>query len=109
MPPSLCIVLQSVGSEPSHQVFRPPDWALPPLSAYRWLPLFSIAVTYALLLPRLAGLLPLVSPPWIRPSSRSAFTQGPEPVHGPKKQVVPRLMASMWPLPVSFGTVSALP
>jgi hypothetical protein len=46
---------------------------------------------------------------WNIPFSRSASPQGPEPVHGAKQQVVARDTASMWPLPVSAGVLSALP
>ena len=63
-------------------------------------------MTNGVLLPAFAVLEPL--PPWNRPFSRSASTQGPEPVHG-EMQVVVRLTASMWPLPVSAGVLSALP
>src|SRR5215475_1655788 len=110
MPPSCCIGVYPprLGSAPFHHVVSPPDWALPPFNAYVVWPLFfSIAVTYVLLLPRFAVLAPL--PPMNRPFSMSASTHGPDPLHGAKPHAVPRVTASMWPLPVSAGVRSALP
>src|ERR1700735_4188756 len=66
-----------------------------------------MAVTNVLELPLLAGSEPL--PPANRPFSRSAWTQGPEPVQGVNQHSVPKLIASMWPLPLSVLDVSALP
>jgi hypothetical protein len=46
MAPCLLIGLYPGGSEPSHSVVRPPDWALLPLIANRDVPLFfRVAVT----------------------------------------------------------------
>src|SRR5581483_6748616 len=96
------------GRAPAHHVLRPLPWELPPFSAYVVCPLFfSIAVTNSLLFPALAVFAPL--PPWNRPFSMSASTQGPLPVHGEKKHVVLRLTASMCQLPLSSVFVSALP
>ena len=97
-----------LGSGPLYSVFTPPDCALASLIAYDVVPLlFTIAVTNGLELPLLAGSEPL--PPANRPFSRSAWTQGPDPVHGENQHSVPKLIASMWPLPVSVPDVSALP
>ena len=68
---------------------------------------FSIAVTNVLELPLLPGSEPL--PPENRPFSISAWTQGPVPPHGANQHSVPKLIASMWPLPLSVPDVSALP
>ena len=68
---------------------------------------FSIAVTNVLELPLLLGSEPL--PPENRPFSISAWTQGPVPPHGANQHSVPKLIASMWPLPLSVPDVSALP
>lgn len=69
---------------------------------------FSSAVTNSLLLPVLLGCDPL--PPKKSPFSRSASTQGPDPAPEHENQhSVPKLSASMWPLPVSLPDVSALP
>ena len=96
------------GSGPLYSVFRPPDWASPSLIAYVVVPLlFTIAVTNGLALPLLAGSEPLA--PANRPFSRSAWTHGPDPVHGANQHSVPKLIASMCPFPVSVPDVSALP
>lgn len=88
-------------------MLKEPDWALPPLIAYVVVPLFfSIAVTYSLEMPVLPEYEPFA--PKNRPFSRSASTHGPEPVHE-NQHSVPKLIASMWPLPVSLPDVSALP
>ena len=68
---------------------------------------FSRAVTKALELPRLLVSEPLA--PANSPFSRSACTQGPDPEQGENQHSVPKLIASMWPLPVSRLLVSALP
>lgn len=69
---------------------------------------FSRAVTNSLELPLLFELAPL--PPKNSPFSRSASTQGPDPAPEHENQhSVPKLIASMWPLPVSLPDVSALP
>ena len=66
-----------------------------------------IAVTNVLALPTLPVSEPL--PPMNSPFSRSACTHGPDPVHGVNQHSVPKLIASMCPLPVSVLVVSALP
>ena len=68
---------------------------------------FSMAVTNVLELPRLPGSEPL--PPAKSPFSMSAWSQGPDPVQGVNQHSVPKLIASMWPLPLSVPDVSALP
>src|SRR5579875_1523119 len=116
MDPSWCMGVYPpvLGKGPLYQVVSPPDCALPPLMAYVVVPLFlTMAVTKVLLLPRLFGLLPL--PPANSPFSISAMTHGPDPAQGgpattyPNQQSVPKLTASMVPLPSSFPSVSALP
>src|SRR5262245_60351453 len=97
-----------LGSAPLYSVINEPDWELPSLMAYVVVPLFfSIAVTKVLELPLLLVSEPL--PPANRPCSRSPWTQGPGPEHGGNQHSVPKLTASMWPLPVSRLLVSALP
>ncbi len=72
------------------------------------MPLFlSRAVTNGLALPLLLVQEPF--PPAKSPFSRSAWTQGPDPEQGENQHSVPKLIASMWPLPVSLPEVSALP
>src|SRR5580700_11187793 len=66
-----------------------------------------MAVTNVLELPWLSGSEPL--PPANRPFSISAWTQGPDPPHGANQHSVPKLIASMCPLPLSVPDVSALP
>src|ERR1022692_689129 len=110
MAPSWCIGAYPprLGSAPLYQVVRPPDWALPPLIAYVVVPLFlTRAVTNVPGLPLLLVSEPLA--PAKSPFSRSAWTQGPDPEHGANQHSVPKLIASMWPLPVSVLDVSALP
>src|SRR5579863_501734 len=110
MAPSWCIGAYPPrsGSGPLYQVVRPPDCALPPLMAYVVVPLFFIrAVTNVLLLPWLFVSEPLA--PANRPFSRSAWTQGPDPEHGENQHSVLKLIASMWPLPLSLLLVSAFP
>src|ERR1700678_2014140 len=109
IPPSCFIGAQPLGRGRSYHVDRPPDWALPPLSAKVVFPsFFSSAVTKSLLFPRLARF--VLSAPMNRPFSMSACTQGPFPLHCPPVQhVVLRLTASMCPAPLSSLLASALP
>src|SRR6266581_8844478 len=110
MAPSLCMGAYPpmLGSAPLYQVVRPPDCALPPLIAYVVVPLFlTRAVTNALELPWLFVSEPLA--PAKSPFSRSAWTQGPDPEHGENQHSLLKLIASMWPLPVSLPDVSAFP
>src|SRR5262249_32966587 len=113
MAPSLCIGEYpdgEVGSAPEYRVASPPDWALPSLSAKKLVPLFfSIAVTNGARLPVLDVLVLCPTLDWNRPFSRSACTQGPLPLQGLNQHSVPKLMASMCPLPLSRLFVSALP
>src|SRR5580698_11659931 len=96
------------GSGPSYSEVNPPDCALPSSIWYVVVPLlFSTAVTKVLELPTLPVSEPL--PPENSPFSMSATTQGPAPLHGENQHSVPKLIASMWPLPLSVPEVSALP
>src|SRR5215831_11755842 len=99
--PSLLMGEYRLGSGPLYQVVSEPARALPPLSVNTVLPLFfSKAVTNVLALPLLSLSVPLS--PWKRPFSRSACTHGPFPVQPPKKHLVEKLTASMWPAPSSW-------
>src|SRR3954447_20097346 len=81
--PSWCIGVypgRDVGSAPEDRVARPPDCALPSLSAKKFCPLFlSTAVTNGAPLPVFEVFLLKPSLDWNRPFSRSACTHGPLP------------------------------